>query len=307
MKVSINKDSNVPIRDQLIEQIGLQIAAGSLKGEERLPSVRALANRLGIHYNTVSSAYSHLADIGLLQIRQGSGVKVVGRLAHKELDLAGSSLDELLYHFLAVASEHGYSRCDIEESVKRVLNNSPIERVLVVDRNPDFHPLLYSELQPHFSMSVEAVTPNELRERIFLASSSLVVTSLYHIFALRDLRLDPTRLVVCNVEPGRLEQEAVLKLPPGSLLLLVSVSPTLLKMATNVMSALRGTEVGIRTISPLDEQELQYTLKYADLIICDQSSKDVTMRLSGQKAVSVFRLYSPSTIKLVQERIKKWG
>ena len=81
MKISINKESSVPIRDQLIEQIALQIASGSLKGKEKLPSIRALAQRLGIHYSTVTAAYNHLGDVGLLEVRQGSGVKVAGKAA----------------------------------------------------------------------------------------------------------------------------------------------------------------------------------------------------------------------------------
>ncbi len=79
MKIVVNKESEIPIRDQIIEQIGLQIASGTLKGKEKLPSIRALADRLGIHYSTVTAAYNHLAETGLLDVRQGSGVTVAGR------------------------------------------------------------------------------------------------------------------------------------------------------------------------------------------------------------------------------------
>ena len=40
MKIIVNKESEIPIRDQLIEQISLQIASGTLKGKEKLPSIR---------------------------------------------------------------------------------------------------------------------------------------------------------------------------------------------------------------------------------------------------------------------------
>ena len=72
MKISISKDSSIPIRDQLIEQLGLQIAAGTLKPHQKLPSIRALADRLGVHYSTITAAYNHMADVGLLEVRQGS-------------------------------------------------------------------------------------------------------------------------------------------------------------------------------------------------------------------------------------------
>ena len=86
LKIVVNKESDIPIRDQIIEQIGLQIASGTLKGKEKLPSIRALADRLGIHYSTVTAAYNHLAETGLLEVRQGSGVRVSGRSPRSEED-----------------------------------------------------------------------------------------------------------------------------------------------------------------------------------------------------------------------------
>ncbi len=307
MKISINRDSEVAIRDQLVDQIGLQIASGSLKAEEKLPSVRALAGRLGIHYNTVSSAYNHLADVGLLEVRQGSGVRVAGKLRRRDFDLKGSTLEEMVRGFLPIVAEHGFSRSELKAAMEQALKQEPVKRILVVDRNPDFHPLLIAELQPHLSLSIEPITVSDLSKRRELIADSLVVTSLYHLIALRELELIPTRLVVCNVEPGRTEMEAVLNLADGSLVLLVSVSPTLLKMATNVMAAVRGNEVAVRTIALEDRKELEYSIPYAKLVVCDGPSKESVSAIAGRVPVQEFRLYSASTVDLIKERLQKWG
>ncbi|MBX9721125.1 MAG: GntR family transcriptional regulator, partial [Candidatus Obscuribacterales bacterium] len=141
IKISISKDGPVPVKDQLIEQIGLQIASGTLKAKDKLPSIRALAQRLGIHHSTVTAAYNHLEEAGLLEIRQGSGVRVASRSlsgdGHREL-----SLEQLFKQCLARAAESGLSRKDIKSFADRMLSSKAIERILVVDRNPDFHPLL---------------------------------------------------------------------------------------------------------------------------------------------------------------------
>ncbi|MBI4533719.1 MAG: hypothetical protein HY711_07205, partial [Candidatus Melainabacteria bacterium] len=113
--------------------------------------------------------------------------------------------------------------------------------------------------------------------------------------------------VVCNIEPGRSEQEAVLALPKGSLVLMVSVSQTLLKMATNVMAALRGDEIGLRTVLAEETQELMYMLKFANLIICDYPSREFVQQLAGRTPLKVFGLYSQSTIELIRDRLSKWG
>lgn len=310
MKFFINKSSSVPIRDQLVEQIGLAVASGSLHAEEKLPSVRALAKRLGIHYNTVSSAYNHLADVGLLDVKQGSGVRVAGTQQSSHLDLAsmdhGSfSLNDLLKDFLARLAEHGFSRADLRTCVDQVLSSKSIKTIYVVDRHKDFLPLLCSELSPHFNLPVKGITLEEARQTNF--EESLVLCSLYHVLSVRSLAIDPTRLVVFNVEPGRAEIEIAEKVKAGSMVLLVSVSQTLLKMATTLFSAIRGDEIAVRSIELHDERELAYSLKFADIVICDEPSLQTINKLGQKPPSSVFHMFSQTTINRIQDRLNKWG
>ncbi|MFX5994804.1 hypothetical protein ABTF10_19170, partial [Acinetobacter baumannii] len=66
----------------------------------------------------VTAAYNHLAEVGLLEIRQGSGVRVAGRGADgsqrngKDKD-DEKSLDGLVFEFLAKVADRGYSREDL--------------------------------------------------------------------------------------------------------------------------------------------------------------------------------------------------
>jgi len=308
VKITINKDSSVPVRDQLVEQIGLQIASGSLKGKEKLPSIRALAQRLGIHHSTVTSAYNHLAEVGLLEIRQGSGVRVVSKIPARDADQSDTSLDAIFRNFLAHVSENGYSRTNVKDKFEHFLKRKPVVRIVAVDRNKDFHALIKAELQPHFKIPVETKTYEELKAQPEMLDDSLILTSLYHVFPLQNLSIDPTRFIVCNIEPGRAEMAVISSVPASSILLLVSVSPTLLKMATNVAAALRGDEVAIRTVSIDETQELQYMMKYAKHIICDGPSQEkVQSSAAGKVPVTVFHLYSSTTIELIKDRIAKWG
>src|SRR5439155_2200930 len=58
MNLQISRESEVPIREQLAEQIVFLIVTEKLKPQEVLPSVRQLARRLKIHHNTVSHVYA---------------------------------------------------------------------------------------------------------------------------------------------------------------------------------------------------------------------------------------------------------
>ena len=56
--ISINEASEVPIYQQIRNQIVLGISDGRLKPGEQLPTVRALAGEIGINSMTVNKAYA---------------------------------------------------------------------------------------------------------------------------------------------------------------------------------------------------------------------------------------------------------
>lgn len=307
MKISINKESAVPIRDQLIEQLGLQIASGTLAAHEKLPSIRALADRLGVHYSTITAAYNHLADVGLLEVRQGSGVRVASSGRKNDIESSASSLEELFQEFLARASEKGYSAAQVGSCINLLNGRGKIERILAVDANKDFHKVISGELKPHFTLPVDTITPTELLKSPEQMERSLVLASLYHLFSFRHIVQDLTRLVACNIEPARAEMDAVAALPKASLVVLVSVSQTLLHMASNLVAAVRGEDLAVRLIERDDDKELRYIVKHADLFICDSLSEDKLAALVPANKLKVFKLYAPATISRIKERIEKWG
>lgn len=307
MKISINKESSIPIRDQLIEQLGLQIASGTLVAHEKLPSIRALADRLGVHYSTITAAYNHMADVGLLEVRQGSGVRVASSGRKVEADDSALNLDEMFSQFIASASERGYSRAQVENCLNVLRERKPLKRVLAVDANKDFHKVILGELSPHFNLPVEAITPTEFLDDLSQQDDSLLVASLYHIFSFQKHVKDLTRLIACNIEPARMELEAVAKLPANSLVVLVSVSTTLMHMASNLVAAMRGEEIAVRSIERDDQKELKYIVKHADLFVCDSLSAATVAALVPPEKMRVFNLYSPSTIERIRDRVAKWG
>jgi GntR family transcriptional regulator len=76
MQITLSKDSEVPLRQQLAEQIVFLITTGQLHAGEELPSVRALARMCKVHHNTVSEAYQDLVRRGWLTRRRGSRLLV---------------------------------------------------------------------------------------------------------------------------------------------------------------------------------------------------------------------------------------
>jgi GntR family transcriptional regulator len=76
MEIRIDSDSTVPIYQQIIYAIKLQIATGQLKPGEQLPTVRKLATDLRINPNTVARSYDLLDTEGVIITQRGQGTYV---------------------------------------------------------------------------------------------------------------------------------------------------------------------------------------------------------------------------------------
>ena len=63
----IDRDSIVPIYQQIYEELREAILAGTLPETTRLPPERALAGRLGVNRSTVVHAYRELVSDGLIE------------------------------------------------------------------------------------------------------------------------------------------------------------------------------------------------------------------------------------------------
>ena len=64
--------------EQIRNQIAVQVSAGRLAAGTRLPTVRALAESLGVAANTVARAYRELEHAGVVTTRGRAGTVVNG-------------------------------------------------------------------------------------------------------------------------------------------------------------------------------------------------------------------------------------
>ena len=73
MQFRIDNASDRFVYLQIIDQVKRDIAIGRLLREERLPTVRQLAQQLAINPNTIAKAYRQLESEGIIVTRPGSG------------------------------------------------------------------------------------------------------------------------------------------------------------------------------------------------------------------------------------------
>jgi GntR family transcriptional regulator len=71
--VNVTTGAGTPIYRQIVDQVRLAAATGTLAPGQAMPSVRSLAERLVVNANTVVRAYAELVRDGVLESQQGLG------------------------------------------------------------------------------------------------------------------------------------------------------------------------------------------------------------------------------------------
>ena len=219
MDFVLKRKGGVPLHDQLLAQLELRILTGVLAPGQRLPSVRALARRLGLHANTVSSAYRDLETAGHVELRRGAGVYVRSGTPASLEDARG--LDELIRLALSAAFRKGHTGGEIRIAVERWLRAAPPERVMVVDPRRETLELVAHEIRSSVGVPAAGCTLEELEREPGLASGALLVALPYH--SARVARAVPgTPVETIRVEASEETEKALMALPEGGTVVLVS-------------------------------------------------------------------------------------
>jgi DNA-binding transcriptional regulator YhcF (GntR family) len=76
--IDLDDTSSIPPYEQVRSQIAAQVEGGTLQPGDRLPTVRRLADELGLATNTVARAYRELEQSGTIETRGRAGSFVTG-------------------------------------------------------------------------------------------------------------------------------------------------------------------------------------------------------------------------------------
>lgn len=118
MVISINDASEIPIYQQIRNQIVLGISDGRLAPGEQLPTVRALTEEIGINSMTVSKAYTLLKQEGYIYTDRRSGARVRQEFeTNKELS---EKSRELLRQIISEAKVSGMTQTEFFDLCKHI-------------------------------------------------------------------------------------------------------------------------------------------------------------------------------------------
>jgi DNA-binding transcriptional regulator YhcF (GntR family) len=295
MRLWLSKNSEVPLREQLVRQVMLGVVSGDLGPGQRLPSTRELARRFRIHSNTVSAAYRDLERRGWLESRKGSGVYVRTLRDDAATATAPASrleLDQLISAFLALARSQGFSLGEIQDRIKHWLGLQPPDHFLVVEPDEGLREILMAEIEEATGFGVRGAGLEGCGDAGVLAGAAVV--------ALYAQAGDVRAALPSGTTPLLLHSRSVPdslsgaeKPPPDALVSVVSRWPKFLEW-THVVLVAAGLDASALSLRDARGEGWERGLRASALVITDA----LTARsLPAGCEARVFRIVADSSLE----------
>jgi len=296
MDISLSKNSDVPLRQQLAEQIVLLITTGQLRPGQQLPSVRALARRAKVHHNTVSEAYQDLVRRGWLTRQRGSRLVVGAHAASGQK--SPCSLDELINDSIQRAKQLGYSLQALTECVRNRLLAEPPDHILIVEEELGLREVIRLEVHEKLGWPIEGCSPKQFANQPGLAVGAQVFAPNHIIEELAPL-VPQTRPSVSITYSGVDHHlDLIRKLKKPSVIAAVSISESLLRAARGSFAPAIGRRHSFQEF--LLPQNKRMDLPGVDVAFCDS----VAMSAVNCRRKIHYRLVAPDCIEFLAAAIE---
>lgn len=267
MQIHLSRNNNVPLQEQIAEQVVFLISTGKLRAGQQLPSVRAMAVRLKIHHNTVSKAYQELVRRGWLVRRKGSRLFVEAAAESVEQQPSKGDLDGLINETILRAREMGYSLQVLQERVMERVYSAPPDCVVVVEEEPGLREIIRTELISRVTRSVKAYSPEQLPKSPELAARAQVTAPDYAVRMVKSIVPRDRPCVPLTFSGADDHVKLVQELTQPSTIGVASISRRLLKTARGLLASAVGERHTLKEF--LVSRTRTADLRGVDLAFCD--------------------------------------
>jgi DNA-binding transcriptional regulator YhcF (GntR family) len=306
MEFSVDRELPVPLRTQLQGLIEYGIACGELVSGEMLPSVRELAERIGVAPMTVSQVYADLKAAGLIETRPGSGTFVTAsERARPALRPEAAELNKRIDALIDAGTAAGIRPAELVSLVSaRAFYRDSIgvkTRIAMVG--------LYAEATDSYArfiaarlgsgVNVEPMTlaaiqaDAELRAR---ASSADLAVTFFNRLREVTAALPGTKVVAISFTPSEETRKALAAMDSLSRVAVVTRVPDFLPIMKAGVQRF-APHVAHLTGATLETRELGALLAASDVVVFASGAEEILPRLpDGAKAIE-YR-HAPDTAEI---------
>lgn len=279
----------------------------------QLPSVREMAEELGVNKNTIVRVYQSLHRQGYVQVVQGSGTYVRTESRTESHAADAQQLPPSWQRQLGDALRHAHSEGISQERVERTTTGM-IQRifggaewnVLFIECNQYDIDSLGAILANETGQPLQGVLLNDFIENpeLYIAKSNLIVTTIFHMSEIEPLvkAVDGSKLVAVNAMPTQkaLLDIARLQVP------VIGVVADLPRALDNVIHTVKTYQhaATIMSSSLEDKARLHNLLDKADAIVVTPSRYPGLMQHNPQiPVVPISLTISQESITYLQEQL----
>ena len=297
MKLSIDRDLPVPLGVQLRGLIEYGIIGGELVPGARLPSVRELADELGVAPMTVSQVYRELQDGGLIEARAGLGTFVTengGPAAGPDPRLTAMQqrLDGVIDDALALGLGAGELATMVTARFSRRNEARARRQVVIVglfaDATRGYARAIANRLGDLATVvptTVDAL--DRASGRAPCEDADLVVTFANQRRAVAA-RLPVARIATISFIPSEETRRELAGIDPLARLGVVSLVPAFLPMMKRVVHRF-APHVRTARAAVVDSEALDEVLAWSDVVVIATGAEGVARRLRPDQRALAYR------------------
>ncbi len=121
MKIEIDFLNGIPIYEQIAHRILGLIERGELKTGDQLPTIRVLAEDLGVNFNTVARSYRMLDQGAVISTQHGRGTYIIGKSKIKiNKKIKKKNIEQLTRYYFRKATYLGYKPEEIKDCFEEI-------------------------------------------------------------------------------------------------------------------------------------------------------------------------------------------
>src|SRR5438132_12506328 len=288
IQLQVDKQSPIPTRRQLPEQLKQVIESGGVPPDQTLPSIRELAGFLGISPNTVARVIEDLKQSGYVEARRGRGVFVAPAVpARPSPHLREAFLQDTVIRAAAL----GMTADDLSVGVLSLAGIRPAAirgavEVLLVECSPPELGFFAGQLEAHLPVRVDKVLLAELaavtRRPKQAGRWRAAVTSFCHLPQVERLLKGKGVPVIALLAEAHLETlHRLAQFPSGTR---VGVASTTVETAHNLEHSIANAglpNIRLVGVCPAEGAVLGRLVRRADVIVCSTAAAERVRGLAG--------------------------
>lgn len=299
MKFSIDKNGTVSIYQQLVNQIMRRVQSGELPAGKKLPTVRELADQIGIARGTVKHAYEELERQGIIKMTRGKGT-FVQEQAQQESSAkvrAMNAIEKLLDEMESLSFSPQEIQMFFNLKLRERMEHDDNVCIIFIDCNPETLTNIINQISVIPNIEAHKLLLSDALKEPFVMDdfADLVVTTSTHMNQLSGVVANKDKLVQVVTAPSS-QTVAKMAMIGGKSVGILCASETYAHIIRKSMQNLELSCHDVETYLFGSALDLESFLRHKDVVIvpndfllfCSRNESDL-IRQAGDEGKIVIR------------------